>query len=128
MPIAALTPVAQLNAPSTCTTGTAAAAAAVVVTVAAPANTSLTANVAKQLVVTGITVSASGAASGAITCTVADGATNIFVTDLTVALGTAVVVPLPSDLAITLGNSVTVTLSAPAASSVLKVNVSTATA
>lgn len=73
-------------------------------------------------VVDAVTVSCSGAASGPITLTIADGATTVWSTDLTLALEVPQS-PLPQPLLATLGNAVTITASAGAASCVIKLDV-----
>ncbi|MFE2998682.1 hypothetical protein ACFXG4_27225 [Nocardia sp. NPDC059246] len=116
------TPQISLNAPSMLVTGISAAASALTLTVPAPNNATLA--VSRQSVITGIVLSASGAASGVITVTIADGATTILQLDLQLAIATPVTIPLPADIAITLGNAATVTVSAGATSCVVKGTVS----
>lgn len=102
-------------APCSAQTATAAAAAAVSII--------LPASVGVQNILQFVAVSASGAASGPITLTVQDGATNILVLDLSLAVGATQVLSPQAAIGGTAGNTMTVTASAPAAGSVLKVNV-----
>lgn len=70
-----------------------------------------------------VTLSYSGAASGAVTLSVADGATTVLNLDLSLALSTPYVLTLPGGgLSGTPGNAMTVTVSAGAASSVAKLS------
>lgn len=120
MTVATQTPAMQLGAPLTPVTGTSAAASALTVTIAAP--TTPAAGVAKQIVIPGIAVSCVGAASGAITLTVNDSSTPVFVVDLSLTAGTPLLVPLPGPIAITLGHGATIVTTAGAASCVIKIN------
>ncbi len=119
MTISTMTPAVQLGAPSTLLTGTSSAASAVTVNVPVPPAGA----VERQTVITGITVSASGAASGPVTVTITDGSTAVFITDVSLAIGTPLAVPLPGSVAITPGNTAAVTVSAGASSCVIKANV-----
>lgn len=105
----------NVSEPFTGVTATAAAATAVTAT--------LTAAPGEQRVLYFVAASVSVAASGPVTLTVADGATNVLVLDLAIAVGVPYVLSLPAGLAGTAGNAMTVTLSAPASTSVGKLNV-----
>ncbi|MDG3012387.1 hypothetical protein G4X40_19795 [Rhodococcus sp. D2-41] len=109
--------VVGLNAglPTGSQTATAAAATAVTVTVPAA--------VGRAQCIDFVAVSFSGAASGPVTLTVADGATTVLTLDLSLAVGAPFVFLPPSGLAGSTGNAVAVTVSAPAAGSVCKLTV-----
>lgn len=97
-------------------TATAAAATAVTATLPAAAG--------ETRVIQSVIVSCSGAATGAITLTINDSGSPVFVADLSLAIGVPYVLSLPAGgLAIGLGDASTVVTSAGASSSVVKVNV-----
>lgn len=116
-------PRVNVNVPSKVVTATSAAASAVTASIPAPTATPDT-----QILITGITLSASGADSGAITVTVKDATTSIMVLDYLLTSGVPVSVPLPAPLDIAMGHAASVVVSAGAASCVVKVNVSYMTA
>jgi hypothetical protein len=109
--------VSQIEIPLPFTAATATAAAATAVTVTAPAAPGA------QRVLYFVAASVSVAASGAVTLTVADGATTVLSLDLALAVGVPYVLNLPAGLAGSMGNTMTVTLSATAATSVGKLNI-----
>ena len=95
---------------------------AVVGTAATATVATLAAAAGVRRAVQGVTLSCSGAASGPITLTIADGATTVFTTDLSLAIGVPQS-PVANAILAGLGNAVTVTASAGAASCVVKLNV-----
>lgn len=108
----------SLHAPSKSVTATSAAASAVTLTIPAPGNTE------QNTVITGITLSCSGAGSTGITVTVKDASTTVAVLDHSLTALTPVALPLAAPITIGNGNASSVVVSAGASTCVVRVNAS----